>query len=117
TNPQHTVTVVDYGSDDAQLLARRIREAKVYSEVQPYTAGADNILAANPAALVIAARSTSSDSIAAVDPKLLEAGITVRPICRGVIAVANALSALVASAYAAVQHVAKLHSVDANYAL
>lgn len=117
TNAQHTVTVVDYGSDDAQLLARRIREAKVYSEVQPYTAGADNILDAKPAALVIAARSTGQDSIAAIDPKLLEAGIPVLAVGGGFIAVAKALGASVAPAQHPVQEVVQLHNVDDNSTL
>lgn len=74
---QDTVIVVDYGSDDAQLLARRIREAKVYSEVHAYTAGASAILGAQPAALVIAARSTTTEELPEIDPQLLNAGIPV----------------------------------------
>ena len=77
TPAQDTVIVVDYGSDDAQLLARRIREAKVYSEVHPYTAGAEAILAAQPAALVIAARSSATEALPQIDDRLLTAGIPV----------------------------------------
>ena len=80
---QDTVIVVDYGSDDAQLLARRIREASVYSEVHSYTVGAEAILAAKPAALVIAARSSQTDALPDVDQQLLTAGIPVLAVAGG----------------------------------
>ncbi|GAA4116315.1 glutamine-hydrolyzing GMP synthase [Enteractinococcus coprophilus] len=105
TTPQHaqtpaqdTVIVVDYGSDDAQLLARRIREAKVYSEVHSYTTGAEAILAAKPAALVLAVRSTASEDLPVIDERLLTAGIPVLAAGGGFVAVTNTLGGTVALA-------------------
>lgn len=48
-----TVLVVDYGAQYAQLIARRVREAKIYSEVVPSTLSAEEILAKKPAAIIL----------------------------------------------------------------
>src|SRR5699024_8567839 len=114
---QDTVIVVDYGSDEAQLLARRIREAKVYSEVYPYTAGADAILAAQPAALVLAARSTTTEPLPDIDTKLLNAGIPVLAVGGGFFAVTQALGGTVTLADRASHQVVHLDNVDENATL
>ncbi|MDN5705148.1 MAG: glutamine-hydrolyzing GMP synthase [Yaniella sp.] len=113
---QDTVIVVDYGSDDAQLLARRIREAKVYSEVHAYTAGASAILGAQPAALVIAARSTTTEELPEIDPQLLNAGIPVLAVGGGFLAVTKALGGTV-TLDAASNQVLALDNVDDNSTL
>lgn len=114
---QDTVIVVDYGSDEAQLLARRIREAKVYSEVYPYTAGAEAILAAQPAALVLAARSTTTEPLPDIDTKLLNAGIPVLAVGGGFFAVTQALGGTVTLADRASHQVVHLDNVDENATL
>ncbi|NWN87833.1 MAG: glutamine-hydrolyzing GMP synthase [Micrococcaceae bacterium] len=114
---QDTVIVVDYGSDDAQVLARRIREAKVYSEVYSYTASADTILAARPAALVIAARSSAAEDVAVVDPKLLEADIPVLAVGGGFTAVSKALGASVRQADTPLAGTVQLENIDDNATL
>lgn len=121
TTPQNapapaTVIVVDYGSDDAQLVARRIREAKVYSEVHSYLSGADKILAANPAALVIAARSSTAEDLPTVDQRLLTAGIPVLAIGGGFAAVVQSLGGTVTPADTA-QGTVTVTDVDHNAAL
>src|SRR5690625_2495821 len=113
----NTVIVVDYGSDDAQLLARRIREAKVYSEVHSYTTGADAILAAQPSALVIAARSTVTDQLPTIDQRLLTAGIPVLAFGGGFLAVTQSLGGTVAQAPVQESGIIQLSNLDDNAVL
>ena len=107
-----TVIVVDYGSDDAQLLARRIREAKVYSEVHSYTAGAETILAAQPAALVIAARSSAQEELPTIDKRLLTADIPVLAVGGGFLAVAKTLGATVTPSADLTHRVLQVENID-----
>ncbi|GAA3842036.1 glutamine-hydrolyzing GMP synthase [Saccharothrix violaceirubra] len=92
------VLVVDFGAQYAQLIARRVREAQVYSEVVPHTATADELLAKDPAAIVLSGGPSSVYEPGApqVDPKLFELDVPVFGICYGFQAMARALGGTVA---------------------
>jgi GMP synthase (glutamine-hydrolysing) len=93
-----TVLVVDFGAQYAQLIARRIREARVYSEVVPHTMPVDEILARSPQALVLSGGPSSvyADDAPRVDPALFTAGVPTFGICYGFQAMADALGGEVA---------------------
>ena len=87
------VLVVDFGAQYAQLIARRVREARVYSEVVPHTATAEEMLARDPAAIILSGGPSSvyEHGAPALDPQVLTAGVPVLGICYGFQAMAAAL--------------------------
>ena len=91
------VLVVDYGAQYAQLIARRVREAQVYSEVVPHTTAVDDMLAKDPAAIVLSGGPASvyADGAPGVDPALFDAGVPVFGICYGFQLMAGALGGVV----------------------
>jgi GMP synthase (glutamine-hydrolysing) len=93
------VLVVDYGAQYAQLIARRVREAHVYSEIVPHTTPVAELLARRPAAIVLSGGPSSVYEPGAPqsDPALFEAGIPVFGICYGFQAMAQALGGEVAN--------------------
>ncbi|WP_210726557.1 glutamine-hydrolyzing GMP synthase [Corynebacterium endometrii] len=102
TKPSTTprpVLVVDFGAQYAQLIARRVREANIYSEVVPNSASVEEIKAKNPAALILSGGPSSvyADGAPALKPELLELGIPVFGICYGFQAMNHALGGTVSS--------------------
>jgi GMP synthase (glutamine-hydrolysing) len=91
------VLVVDFGAQYAQLIARRVREAKVYSEIVPHDASVDELLAREPAAIVLSGGPASvyAEGAPSIDPALFDAGIPVFGICYGFQAMAEALGGTV----------------------
>ncbi|HHW84283.1 MAG TPA: glutamine-hydrolyzing GMP synthase, partial [Actinomycetales bacterium] len=87
------VLVVDFGAQYAQLIARRVREARVYSEIVPHSMPVEEMLARDPAAIILSGGPSSvyADSAPSVDPALFEAGVPVLGICYGFQAMAAAL--------------------------
>jgi len=98
TPEQRPVLVVDYGAQYAQLIARRVREAHIYSEIVPHTASTEAILAKNPAAIILSGGPSSvyAEGAPRVGADLFEAGVPVLGICYGFQAMANALGGTVA---------------------
>ena len=89
------VLVVDFGAQYAQLIARRVREANVYSELVPHSMPVDEMLAKDPQAIILSGGPASVFEPGAprVDPKLFDAGVPVLGICYGFPAMAYALGA------------------------
>ncbi len=92
------VLVVDFGAQYAQLIARRVREARVYSEVVPHTWSVQQLLARDPAAIILSGGPASvyAAGAPALDPAVLEAGVPVFGMCYGFQAMAQALGGTVA---------------------
>jgi len=79
------VLVVDFGAQYAQLIARRVREAGVYSEIVPHSITAAEVAAKNPAGIVLSGgpRASTSRARRRLDPGILALGLPVMGICYG----------------------------------
>ena len=98
--PHHDlVLVVDFGAQYAQLIARRVREARVYSEVVPHTMSVDAMLAREPKAIILSGGPESVYEAHAprLDPGLFDSDVPVFGICYGFMAMAAALGGRVAN--------------------
>lgn len=93
TDAQPTVLVVDFGAQYAQLIARRVREANIYSEVVPHTIKAVDLAARKPAAIVLSGGPSSVYEAGAprFDEAILDLGIPVFGICYGFQVMAQSL--------------------------
>ena len=87
------VLVVDFGAQYAQLIARRVREASVYSEIVHHNITADEVKAKNPLAIILSGGPSSVYEAGSpqLDKTILELGIPVLGICYGFQTLANAL--------------------------
>jgi GMP synthase (glutamine-hydrolysing) len=90
TNPPPSrsavILILDFGAQYAQLIARRVREQKVYSEIHPYTLPLEKIRAMAPAGIILSGGPSSvyDDGAPRVSPELFELGIPILGICYGV---------------------------------
>jgi GMP synthase (glutamine-hydrolysing) len=96
-NLPRPVLVVDFGAQYAQLIARRVREAQVYSEIVPHTLPVAELLAKRPAAIILSGGPASVYAPGAprVDPALFATGVPTLGICYGFQAMAVALGGTV----------------------
>ena len=87
------VLVVDFGAQYAQLIARRVREANVYSEIVHHNVTAQEVAAKNPAAIILSGGPSSVYEAGSpqLDPAILELGVPVMGICYGFQVLAQAL--------------------------
>lgn len=92
-----TVLVVDFGAQYAQLIARRVREASIYSEIVPHTITAAELKAKNPAAIILSGGPASvyEKGSPQLDAGILELGIPTLGICYGFQVLAQALGGTV----------------------
>ena len=98
TSPVQVVLVVDFGAQYAQLIARRVREANVYSEIVSHTISAAEIKAIKPAAIILSGGPKSVHIVGApkLDAEIYELGVPIFGICYGVQLIAQQLGGEVA---------------------
>ena len=80
-----TILVLDFGSQYTQLIARRLRELSVYSEIIPFNTPPEALRAKNPVGVILSGgpKSVSEDGAPKCDPKVFELGTPVLGICYG----------------------------------
>ncbi len=90
---QGPVLVVDFGAQYAQLIARRIREAHVYSEIVPHTITAAEVAATRPAGIILSGgpRSVNVTNAPLLDPEVYALGVPLLGICYGAQLIARQL--------------------------
>ncbi len=83
--PAQVVLVVDFGAQYAQLIARRVRELRVYSEIVAHGLTAADVEARQPAAIILSGgpKSVHVDGAPRLDPAVYELGIPILGICYG----------------------------------
>ena len=97
TTAPRPVLVIDFGAQYAQLIARRVREARVYSEIVPHTMPVADMLDKDPAAIILSGGPSSvyEDGAPSIDPAIFDAGVPVLGICYGFQTMAQALGGTV----------------------
>lgn len=95
---RHRVLVVDFGAQYAQLIARRVREARVYSEIVPHSITVGEVRERDPEAIILSGGPASvyADRAPAFDPAILELGVPIFGICYGFQVMAQGLGGSVA---------------------
>ena len=93
------VLVVDFGAQYAQLIARRVREARVFSEIVPRDISAAEVTAKNPIGIILSGgpASVHADDAYGIDEEIFELGVPVLGICYGHQVLAQSLGGTVAS--------------------
>ena len=96
-NSANAVLVVDFGAQYAQLIARRVRELNVYSEIVPHRITAAEVAAKRPSAIILSGgpKSVHVDGAPMLDPAIYDLGIPVLGICYGVQLIAQQLGGVV----------------------
>jgi GMP synthase (glutamine-hydrolysing) len=81
-----SVLILDFGAQYSQLIARRVREQKVYCEIHPYNLALERIRAMAPAAIILSGGPSSvyDDGAPRVSPELFQLGVPILGICYGV---------------------------------
>ena len=87
------VIVIDFGAQYAQLIARRVREANIYSEIAAHDISAADLMLKNPSALILSGGPASvyEQGSPSMDPQILELGVPILGICYGFQTLAHAL--------------------------
>ena len=95
--PHQEVVIIDYGSQYAQLIARRVREAKVFCTIRTPAVTADQLRAINPIAVILSGgpRSVYEAGAPSLDKGILDLGVPVLGICYGMQLISHLLGATV----------------------
>jgi GMP synthase (glutamine-hydrolysing) len=91
------ILVVDFGAQYAQLIARRVREAHVYSEIVPHTITAAELASLTPAGIILSGgpKSVNVPGAPLLDPEVYQIGVPLLGICYGAQLIARQLGGLV----------------------
>ncbi len=94
------IAILDFGSQYAQLIARRVREARVYSELFPWNAPSEQVMALKPCGFILSGGQSSiyESEAPQIPAYVLESGLPVLGICYGMQALTYALGGKVAAA-------------------
>ncbi|MBF6571792.1 MAG: GMP synthase (glutamine-hydrolyzing), partial [Candidatus Binataceae bacterium] len=94
------ILILDFGSQYTQLIARRIREARVYCEIHPYNLPLDKIRALDPSGIILSGGPASLYDSGAPElaPEVLKLGLPILGICYGMYIIAHHLGARSAGA-------------------
>jgi len=97
---EQLILVLDFGAQYTQLIARRIRECKVYCEILPYDTPLDTILSRKPVGLVFSGGPSSvyEDGAPAIDKRVYDLGLPILGICYGMQSMAHDLGGKVSAA-------------------
>ena len=97
TDHRQAVLVVDFGAQYAQLIARRVRELSVYSEIVSHRLTADEMAAKHPAAIVLSGgpKSVHVEGAPRLDPAIYDLGVPIFGICYGAQLIAQQLGGTV----------------------
>ncbi|GAB4570327.1 MAG: glutamine-hydrolyzing GMP synthase [Anaerolineales bacterium] len=89
----NSIAILDFGSQYAQIIARRVREAQVYCELFPWDAPQEKILAINPKGFILSGgpKSVYEENAPFIQKFILESGLPILGICYGMQALTHAL--------------------------
>ncbi|QCX34045.1 glutamine-hydrolyzing GMP synthase [Caloramator sp. E03] len=90
---QELIIVIDFGGQYNQLIARRVRECRVYCEIVPYSTPIDNIISKNPKGIIFTGgpNSVYDEGAPRIDKRIFELNIPILGICYGAQLIAHTL--------------------------
>jgi GMP synthase (glutamine-hydrolysing) len=111
-----SIAVLDFGSQYAQLIARRVREAHVYCELFPWDASPTAVMALQPKGFILSGGPASVYESEApfIPPYVLESGLPILGICYGMQALTQALGGVVGAASAREYGLAQISTLTPN---